>query len=711
VILPALHLAPNAPWPWLGLISLALVVLGLWAYRFAAPPLPLLARRALPVLRIAALVVLVWLLARPVLERSLGGRGARVALLIDRSSSMDLPAGPGNARTRAAVADDAVGRLRAALRGRASVIEIPFAARLGADSAGVGPREMTGIGRALRQLPLVPQGQDVDGVVVISDGIVNSGDDPAAAARALGVPVHAVVVGESGGADRAVLEIESSASARVGEPTPVRLRVTSSEERGTPLRVRLLEEGRELAQAMVLAPGPGGEALAELRVTPSRPGLAVWSAVLDSLSGEITTANNQREVAVEVAPGRLGVLVVSAELNWDLTFLRRALTGDSALAIDTRVRQRGAWRGLETRGGQPSAADLRGRAVVVLDAIAAPDVSPEFDAALGAFVRSGGGLLVLGGPAPGLARLARGRMAEDLAVNEAGPRRSAAPVPSPEAREILAWDDDPGRGERAWRVAAPLNDVGALQVGGGDRVVVAALDGGSPLVVARRIGRGQAMLINGTGVWRWSLAGLDEFSGERGRRLWRRVVRWLAQPVQGEPLRVRPERWLVAGGETVRLIASLQDSDFRPLSGATIEGEVVDRAGRRHPVRFVARESGSYVAALEDLAPGRYQVSARARRGATALGQASSQFAIDRWSLEQARTDPDSATLAAMASASQGELVRTGGQGIALQRFASRPLARPRTDSLRLWESPWLFALVVGVLSVEWIWRRRRGLP
>ena len=509
----ALRLAPNAPWPLLALVTLVLIALGWWAYRFAVPPLPALARRALPALRILALALLIWLLARPVLERTLEGRGARVALLVDRSASMELPARPGDSRTRADVATEAVARLRGALRGRASVVEIPFAARLGADSAGIGAADQTALGRALRQLPLAAQTQEVDGVVVISDGIVNTGDDPAAAARALGIPVHAVVVGESGRPDRAVLEIEGSTSARVGEPTNVKVRVTSSEERGTPLQVKLLEEGRELAQATVVAPGPGGEAAAQMRVTPTRPGLAVWTAALDSLGGEITAGNNRRDVAIEVAPGRLGVLIVSGELNWDLTFIRRALLGDSALALDTRVRQRGGWHALESKRAMPGAADVRGKAVVILDGIAATDVSPEFDAALSAFVRSGGGLFALGGSPPGLARFGRGRMADDLAVVDAGGRRSATPAPTPEARELLAWDEDPARGDRAWRVAAPLAEVGALRLGAGDRAIVGAQDGGPPLMIARRVGRGQVLLLNGTGVWRWSLAGLDEFSG------------------------------------------------------------------------------------------------------------------------------------------------------------------------------------------------------
>ena len=79
-------------------------------------------------------------------------------------------------------------------------------------------------------------------------------------------------------------------------------------------------------------------------MTPVRPGLAVWTARIDSVAGEISGLNNQRQVAVEVAPGRLGVLILSSGLNWDLAFLRRALAGDSSLKVASWVRERGGWR-------------------------------------------------------------------------------------------------------------------------------------------------------------------------------------------------------------------------------------------------------------------------------------------------------------------------------------------------------------------------------
>jgi len=712
----SLHLAPNAPMLWLALGSLILVALSLWCYRFAVPPLPARARRLLPGLRAIALLALVWLLAQPVIDRARAGRAAQIVVLLDRSRSMDLPAGPGSSTgTRADQAARAVEGITGAWRGRARVRVVPFAARLAGDSAAAGSRGATAIGDALAGLALAPEGQELDGVVIVSDGVVNTGADPVAAARALGVPVHTVLAGREGGVDRAVSEVEASTSARVGEATPVRVRITSSEPRGVMFGVTLREGARELGRTTVVSPGPGAEATVEFRVTPTRPGLAVWTARVDSLAGEPTHANDARQVALEVSPGRLGVIIVSAGLNWDVAFLRRALIHDTGVRLLSLAPGPGGWRELET--GRPrgplAPADLRGQAAVVLDAIGPADLGPEVDQALEAFVRGGGGLLALGGSAPGIARFRGGRLGAQLAFSTDPARLvpAGSPEPTAEASELLAWDDDPQRGERAWRAAAPLSDLTPIVPGAGDRVLITTRGGGPPLLIARRVGRGQAVFVNGTGVWRWSLSGHDDLSAERGRRLWRRLTRWLAEPVQGEPLRVKPERWLTARGEEVRLFASLQDAEFKPIPGATLHGDAQDQSGRTTRLTFVPRTSGSYVATLDDPALGRDRVAVRATKGGIELGRATSEFAVDRWSLEEARAEPDPATLAAIAAASGGSA--TTGEAAAgwARALPARAIARSRTETHRLWESPWAFALIVGSLSIEWAWRRRRGLP
>ncbi|MEO5618195.1 MAG: vWA domain-containing protein [Candidatus Eisenbacteria bacterium] len=708
-----LHLAPNAPWAWLVLASLALLALALWAYRFRIPPLPQPARAALPVLRALALLLLVWLLAQPVLER-VGGDAARVIVLRDRSGSMNLPVAPGSG-SRADAADDAIRELRGAWRGRARVDVLDFASRLAADSGGAGSTGGTAIGDALSSLARSPEFERTGAVVVVSDGVTNRGEDPVAVSRGLGIPIHAVSIGAERPRDRVLAGIEASSSGRVGEATPVRVRITSSEPAGANLSVALLEDGRVLARATVPSPGPGAESMAELRVTPSRAGLALWTARVDSLAGELTVANNARQVAVEIAPGRLGVLVITGGPNWDLAFMRRALAGDSGLAINTVSRERQGWRVIESgrRRESPVAADLRGVALVVLDAVGPRELEPAMDRAIAGFVRAGGGLMVLGGVPPGLTRFGQGALGEMLSVQLDGSLAGipGSPAPSPEGQELVQWESDPARADAAWRSAAPLADLTPFKPSPGDRVLIGTVRGGPPIMVVRRIGRGPALLVNGTGLWRWTLNPQDDGGVARSRALWRRLARWLAEPVQGEALRIRPERWLATSGEPVKLLATLQDAAFRPVNGAELSGEMTDARGRRRAVTFRAGGAGSYEAVVEDLPPGRYRVAARAMRGGSELGRASTELAVDRWSLEEAHSAPDSTGLAQLAEASGGRSTGAGDIGRWAASLTTRELARGRRETRRLWESPWVFGAIVGALGIEWAWRRRRGLP
>src|SRR5260221_582738 len=110
--------------------------------------------------------------------------------------------------------------------------------------------------------------------------------------------------------------------------------------------------------------------------------------------------------------------------------------------------------------GPPAAAQLRGQTVVVLDGIAPTEVGAGFERALATLVHEGGGLLLLGGPPPGLARYRAGSLGAELALEITDAATiGSSPEPTPEARELLAWDDDAARGDRAWRAAAPLAEV------------------------------------------------------------------------------------------------------------------------------------------------------------------------------------------------------------------------------------------------------------
>ncbi|MEP7027445.1 MAG: hypothetical protein ABI960_02510, partial [Candidatus Eisenbacteria bacterium] len=126
----SLTLAPHAL-AWLLPGALVLAALAVWAYRRIAPSLKPSARTLLTALRTVALVLVAFLLARPLLSLAgdAAGKGV-VVILTDVSRSMDLPAdstGGPNARPRSAAARDATRRAARALAGRYRVVERTFA--------------------------------------------------------------------------------------------------------------------------------------------------------------------------------------------------------------------------------------------------------------------------------------------------------------------------------------------------------------------------------------------------------------------------------------------------------------------------------------------------------------------------------------------------------------------------------------------------------
>ncbi|GAB6876925.1 VWA domain-containing protein [Thermaerobacter litoralis] len=349
-------------------------------------------RRPARWLRALTMACVIVALAEPTLP--LGARGLAVAVVVDRSASMEPALGPVTAAVAAFLQDPPQraaggGPVQVALisaGGAAEVERSPAPLPQPPFPAWTTPahREATDLAAALRVAAALLPSDHWRRVVVISDGRATQGDvvTEARALAAAGITVDTVHVDPLPGPDVAVIGVRPPATAQPGRPVAVEITVRATHP--VQARLHLMADGTAVASRTVdLA---AGDSRFVLTATPSRPGPWPLQAVVEALdpASDGEAANNAFDAVIQVE-GPRPVLVLSQDEG---SLLARALAAQG-LAVEHR-----------TLAQRP--ADLAGWArygAVILDNVPAPALGEGAMADLERFVRDlGGGLALAGMP-------------------------------------------------------------------------------------------------------------------------------------------------------------------------------------------------------------------------------------------------------------------------------------------------------------------------
>ncbi|MDT0631194.1 hypothetical protein RQM47_08425 [Rubrivirga sp. S365] len=665
----------------------------------------------LPVLRFTALFLVLLLLFDPVWRRvTRTGEAPLLAVLVDDSESLTLGAGP---------PADAV---RAALDGLPADAALRFY-RFGAEAAPAGRAlpgdslrfagERTDIAAALGRVEADFAGRNLRGVVLVSDGRVTDGRNPAYLAERFPVPIWTAVAGDSvSGRDVRLARAVTNDVAYARSPLPVQVGVRASGYAGQTAPVTISENGRVLTRGAVELPAGGAEAVVDLTVTPAAPGVRRYTVAVGPLAGEATTRNNTAVVEVRVLDDRRRVLVVAGAPDPDLAALRAALEADRSLDVTVRTQRA---PGLFYEGALP--ARLGAFDLLVLAGYPGPAADGQTAERLAA---SGLPVLFVLTRQTDLSLLARAfgdvLPAAPAAVRAGFAEAGLAPTPAGEAHPVFE-----GLGVDASRLSA-LPPVAVTTsrwtLAPGARSLAGVRRGGAALdvpLVAVRAGARRSAAVLGAGTWRWRTLP-DDLGDLRGAydRLLDNLVRWTTAPQDRRRVRVRPDRALFGERDRVTLTGQAYGESLEPISDARLTVAVRAPSGdvQREAMRPVG--NGRYVVDLGVRPAGTYTFTAEAERGGVELGTDRGSFGVGALAAEFREPGADPALLRQVAARSGGAVVGldTLGSFVAGLRergaLADRPLVRE--DETPLVGLPWLLALAVALLTAEWVIRKRAGM-
>ena len=748
-----MHFAYPLPW-WLVLALAAVIGAAAFVqYRRPLAPLTRGQRVRLVAMRVLVLAAIVLFLFRPMIVLPpAGSQDAVVPVLIDVSRSMRLEDAGGQSRVARAAAIAKTDLMPALARqfhtelysvGDGVAAAAPAALdRLSADA------RRTDLAGALASIRERYRGQRVAGIVVLSDGGDTSRGDGSGGAGGLGgeggQPVFAVGIGSPDGPrDREVLGITS------GDPhldqASVDLHVTavSFGFGRTPFQLRVLANSRLLDTRRIVPPADGSPIDEVFTVSPDPLNATVYSAEIPVDAGESVAENNSRAVLVNPAGRKRRVLVVEGAPGFEHSFMKRALASDAGLEVDSVTRkgrnaenqdtffvQAGAGRSATLTTGFPE----RRQDLFAYDGLVIANVETDFftraQLAMAAdFVAErGGGLLVLGGRSFAKRGLSGTPLEEALPVelnDRLGGlvRTSLASGPMPahnkvmltgegEAHPVMRIGSSPDETRKLWAALPPLAasaTLGGPRPGATILALTTAPGGGVfPVVAVQRYGQGRSMIFAGEASWRWKM--MVASSDRAYEFFWRQAARWLASP-SPDPVAITvpdaPEP-----GDAMSIDVDARDATFAPVPDATIDATLTLPGGAVQPLklRHADATGGRFTAAIRPEQTGLYRIRAEARRGTTSLGTA------DRWmyvgGADREFADPrlNEGFLRRVARTSGGRYVRAA-EASRIPAFLTSAIPQNAAPERRdLWHEPWAFALILLVLSAEWILRRRWGL-
>ncbi len=592
------------------------------------------------------------------------------------------------------------------------------------------------------------RGVPLSGIVLLTDGGDNSGEVPlnkAEELRSLDIPLHIVGLGrEAFRQEREILDVAVSEGVGETAGTEIDVKVRSWVPEAAPVDFTIYRGGEPVFSEQRSLKGGGKIDQFSFFYEPPETGAAEYTIAIAEAPGELNTANNTLHLLIDTRKDTLRVLYFEGQMRQEFKFIKRALEDDPVLEIATISRtgtgkfyRQGLKRPDELAGGfQTTEDELYAFKAVLFGDVEAAAFPPQQLQRIEQFVRErGGGFLMLGGrnafsegnyentPVADLLPVAL-----DPSRRMVIPRAFAAPDAPPEAQgfqfaptatglesPILKFSPDPEANRLRWSEVpglTSLNYLGAVKPGA---VVLAEKpedDFGDrePLLVVQRYGKGRAAALATASTWRWQM--LLEADDARHERFWRQLARWL---VAAAPDRVDLDlgQRRFAPGDEIPMTVNVYDARYLPLGGALVQGLLTDPFGSVREVAFQEEltRAGTFTAPFVPQDEGVYELTVTAQADAGTVGSQTQTFLVRPSRKEFYDATLKRAFLEGLATANGGfYYAPTEAEAIPVN-LRSRRTSTSIFRAEYLWDMPFLFGLVILLLSAEWIYRRRKGLP
>ena len=297
------------------------------------PELPLWVKRIAFAARLLVVTLLAFLLLNPIAKRVVKEVEKPIVLVgIDNSSSLAI------GKKSAYYKGDFQNKLKNLLQDLAKDYTVePY---LLGDSLREGAvadfsDKQTDLSSFFEQIGSVYANRNVGAVVLLSDGIFNTGSNPYYIAGNYNVPVYTVAMGDTTiHKDIFIAKVNHNKTVYRGNAFPLEILVNANKFSGKSANLKIFQDSALVYEKLISIKSNSYSEWVRVNFDANKSGLLHYRLQLQSLDGEITKDNNTKDVYVEVIDQRKKIAIIYNSPHPDVGAISRALEQNNAYQID-----------------------------------------------------------------------------------------------------------------------------------------------------------------------------------------------------------------------------------------------------------------------------------------------------------------------------------------------------------------------------------------
>ncbi|MFT5465228.1 MAG: hypothetical protein ACI8UO_000316, partial [Verrucomicrobiales bacterium] len=239
------------------------------------------------------------------------------------------------------------------------------------------------------------------------------------------------------------------------------------------------------------------------------------------------------------------------------------------------------------------------------------------------------------------------------------------------------------------------------------------------LLITQRFGLGRVVMLNFDGTWRFRYGVGDTYH----HKFWGQMMRWgCGENLRsgGEFVRLGTDQLSYTPNSPVKVVARVLDTNREPVTGGTVHVRLFDgdRQVQRRQLSYREGSNGVFEGELDPISDeGQYRLElegppVKRAMNESGLDSVSTELIVvnTRSAIELSELTADHDFMAQTAQLARGAVAAVDDASSLVSLFgAAKEVLKERRDT-RLWDNLLLLLLFIGLVTTEWILRRRSGL-